>query len=51
MNKEEFWQTIESVNHLVPDGNQEAVEEKMCEELLYQPTYSRKCTDIRKSFF
>lgn len=34
MNKEEFWQTIESVNHLVPDGNQEAVEEKMCEELL-----------------
>lgn len=35
MNKEEFWQTIESVNHLVPDGNQEAVEEKMCEELLH----------------
>ena len=34
MNKEEFWQTIESVNRLVPDGNQEMVSEKMREELL-----------------
>ena len=34
MNKEEFWRTIESVNHLVPDGNQEKVSKKMYEELV-----------------
>ena len=38
MNKEEFWQTIESVNHSVPDGNHEMVLKKMHEELLrYSP--------------
>lgn len=38
MNKEEFWKTIESVNHSVPDGNHEMVAKQMCEELLrYSP--------------
>lgn len=38
MNKEEFWQTIESVNRMVPDGNHEMVSKKMCEELVqYSP--------------
>lgn len=38
MNKEEFWQTIESVNHAVPDGNHEMVIRKLHEELLrYSP--------------
>lgn len=32
MNKEEFWKTIESVNHSVPDGNHEMVAKQMCEE-------------------
>ena len=35
MNKEEFWKTIESVNHSVPDGNHEMVAKQMCEELLH----------------
>lgn len=35
MNKEEFWQTIESVNRSVPDGNHEMVAKQMCEELLH----------------
>lgn len=34
MNKEEFWQTIETVNRLVPDGNQEMVSKRMYEELV-----------------
>lgn len=34
MNKEEFWQTIETVNHAVPDGNHELIVKQMCEELL-----------------
>ena len=33
MNKEEFWQTIESVNRTVPDGDHEMVVKRMCEEL------------------
>lgn len=38
MNKEDFWQTIESVNRSVPDGNHEMVVKQMCEELLrYSP--------------
>ena len=38
MNKKEFWQTIESVNRMVPDGNHEMVVKQMCEELLrYSP--------------
>lgn len=34
MNKEEFWQTIDTVNRLVPDGNQEMVSKRMYEELV-----------------
>ena len=38
MNKEKFWQTIESVNRLVPDGDHEMVQEQMHKELLrYSP--------------
>ena len=33
MNKDEFWETIERVNHLVPSGDQRVVVRKMCEEL------------------
>ena len=33
MNKEEFWQTIESVNRAVPAGDHEMVVKRMCEEL------------------
>lgn len=32
MNKEKFWQTIESVNRLVPDGDHEMVQEQMRKE-------------------
>ena len=40
MNKEKFWQTIESVNRLVPDGDHEMVQEQMHKELLrYSPQY------------
>ena len=39
MNKEKFWQTIESVNRLVPDGDHEMVQEQMRKELLH---YSRQ---------
>lgn len=34
MNKEEFWRIIESVNQLVPDGDQDVVSQKLYEELV-----------------
>lgn len=50
MNKEEFWQTIDTVNRLVPDGNQEMVSKRMYEELVqHSPRISWTGTSFHRN--